>query len=149
MPRPAPDQRKVDLAWELVTIQGKTLHEAGRIIGEKFDCSPPCTATVRLWAKQNRKLRECYLHLMDLDRNRELAAFRHRQLWAMTYHAIADGEIPYKDGVQILLKVVESDRKLFGMDAATKIIMQNTPPGVDEKILAAVKTFHAEDKGAY
>lgn len=149
MPRPAPDPRKVDRAWELVVIRGETYQRAAQIIGEEFDCPPPAASTAGLWAKENRQLRECYGHLMDLEENREYAAFRHRQLWSLTYNYMLAGEIPFEKGIRILLKVVEEDRKLFGMDAATKVFIQNTPPGVDERILTAVKAFHAQDKAGY
>jgi hypothetical protein len=144
MARPGPDQAKVDRAWELIKVEGKSLRAAAQILGQEFDCSTPSISTVRDWARSG-KLSSYYLDLMNIESNRKVAAVRLTVLWAKIWEGLHEEVLSLEKAIDLGLKVNQSERKLFGTDAAAKIVMENTPPGPNPEILAALRAMNLQD----
>lgn len=136
-----PARADVEIQAEALALRlaGKTLRDAAELIRRKFRLSAaPHASTVKAWAEQAQESLR-FVELLDVEENRHLVAERLALLWDLIYEWMSAGEIQLKDGLGALFKVNEQLIRLLGLNAATRVQVEATPPGTDLKMVLAVR----------
>lgn len=139
MARPAPDPERVAKAWELHAHEGRS----ARYIAEKLGISPDTAAR---WVRDG-KAAEQYIDLLDRAEERVRMATRLDFYTGALVSEWNGGVAKATEVIPILLKIEERRAKLVGLDAPTRISVDDgTVPEVDPRTVAAVRA--AQQKAA-
>lgn len=132
MARPAPDPELVAKAWELHANEGRS----ARYIAEQLHISPDTAAR---WVREG-KAAEQYIDLLDRAEERVRMATRLDFYTGALVSEWNGGLAKASEVIPILLKIEERRAKLVGLDAPTRIAVEDTRSlEVDPATVAAVR----------
>lgn len=132
MARPAPDPELVAKAWELHAHEGRS----ARYIAEKLNISPDTAAR---WVREG-KAAEQYIDLLDRAEERVRMATRLDFYTGALVSEWHGGVAKAVEVIPILLKIEERRAKLVGLDAPTRIAVEDSRSlEVDPATVAAVR----------
>lgn len=132
MARPAPDPELVAKAWELHAHEGRS----ARYIAEKLQVSPDTAAR---WVRDG-KAAEQYIDLLDRAEERVRMATRLDFYTGALVSEWNEGAAKAAEVIPILLKIEERRAKLVGLDAPTRVSVEDDRVvAVDPKVVAAVR----------
>jgi hypothetical protein len=130
--RPAPDPELVAKAWELHAHEGRS----ARYIAEKLHISPDTAAR---WVREG-KAAEQYIDLLDRAEERVRMATRLDFYTGALVSEWHGGVAKAVEVIPILLKIEERRAKLVGLDAPTRIAVEDSRSlEVDPATVAAVR----------
>jgi hypothetical protein len=149
MGRPPPDPERVARAWELVIREGKSYSATAKLIAKEFSCTAPQPSTIGIWVQQGRK---CvgYVRLMNVEDNRKRVAERYRELYGQAWEAYMRGGMTPDEraAMDAMIRIQAAESKLFGLDAAQKVMIEQAPPEVKESIVRAIAEMPCQDSRA-
>lgn len=130
--RPGPDPEQVAKAWELHAHEGRS----ARYIAEQLHISPDTAAR---WVREG-KAAEQYIDLLDRAEERVRMATRLDFYTGALVSEFQAGAAKLTEVIPILLKIEERRAKLVGLDAPTRVAIEDaSQPEPDPRTVAAVR----------